>query len=318
MSRKVLVKSVVLLLMGFWWMATPVAQAAVWDIEIVQDPSNNILSVSSLAYDSAGNASIAYGDGAADEVRFAVRTGGSWSTELVDSRTLTVIELAYDPNGDPSVAFAAHQGPGFSLFFARRSGGSWNVERLVRRVGGNSVSLAYGADGNPSVAYSKNGNLTLATRIGTSWNTETVESQINAGSEVSLALDPGDGRLSIAYNDNQISGSGQRFLKYAKWNGASWDIEIIESAPDNRRFTRLAYNPVSGEATIVYTRLVSGPDDFRFARRSAAASWQLETIASGAAASLAYDSLTTSINYSSRTTTARPGSPRSSRRARRR
>ena len=282
MNRRALVKSVVLLLVGSCWIASPVAQAAAWDIQIVQDSSRNVR-FSPLAHDAAGNPSIAYLDLTTGEIRLAVRFGGSWNMESIGSANPSNLDHAYDSGGTPSVAYLAGQGSGYSLFFATRSGTSWTIERVRRRVGGTSLCLAYGPDGNPSIAFADNNELLLATRANEVWSTQTVEGQISVGSEVSLAHDSTTGGPAVAYTVDSV-------LKYARWNGASWEIEVVDNTSANKRMTSLAYDSGSGEATIAYWRRVSGSaDEVRFARRSAAASWQLDLVASGAGASLAYD-----------------------------
>ncbi len=70
-----------------------------------------------------------------------------------------------------------------------------------------------------------NGYLKIAWYDGTDWTLSIVDdSGISDGKHSSIAFDPADGNPAIAYRSY---GGTNYFMKYAKYDGAAWDIEPI-------------------------------------------------------------------------------------------
>jgi hypothetical protein len=151
----------------------------------------------------------------------------------------------------------------------------------VSKGGGASNSLAYDPINNvPTVSFGYVGpgrgsqrsiqfaRYNPATQ---SWDIEIVQSGI--ATVTSLAYGP-DGYPSICYADDIDDNNFIDTLKFAHYNGASWDIEIVETGVQGfGRSPTLAYNPVTGYPAIVHV-----PCDWvRFATWNGA-SWDVEVI----------------------------------------
>ena len=275
-----------------WSMAT-------WSTEVVDGGDGGFYN--SLAYDPTdGRPSIGYVGkvGTKDRLKFAHFNGSGWTIENVTSGN-TGVSLAYDPiDHSPTMSFSA----GSSIKFARKSGASWTFQTIETAGVFNDVtSLAYDAQGDPSVAYhvkaGQKQNLKLARWSGSAWVTELVEAGVDARSK-SLSYGS-DGNPAIAYSDNLIGNDTTiDTLKYARWNGTAWEVEIVESGtPGFGAFAGLAHDPVTGDPAVVHRTSGSGAplNTVRFLRRIGGG-WDLELVESNdpgaggfSACSLRYD-----------------------------
>jgi hypothetical protein len=265
-------------------LSNPGASAA-YNVEVVQTTERGIATYTALSYNSTGEPTIAYGDGAAGEVRLASKNGGSWSTETVDSRDLvSVVKHTHSSGGTPAVTYITSDGGGFSLFYADKVSGSWSTKRIVRRINSGVNALAFDGSDAPSVVYDKSQRLIFAHRPGGSWDDEVVASNVNTGA-VSLAYD-GSGNPTIAFIDDQRSTAGTTFLKFASKSGSSWTIETVSTSTVNIKGPALVYDPSNGEPTILYSLAASSLT--RHARKSGGV-WQIEDVVCTSSASLDFD-----------------------------
>lgn len=105
------------------------------------------------------------------------------------------------------------------------SGQAWVIERVDTPRWFSDMgdhSLALDANRYPHIAYGSD-SLYYARRDGTSWHRETVDDSPGVGRHTSLALDA-SGHPHISYLDSLNGG-----LKYAWYDGASWQIEVVDS-----------------------------------------------------------------------------------------
>ena len=101
------------------------------------------------------------------------------------------------------------------------------------------------------------------------------------------------GNPSIAYSADLGSGDHDS-VKFARWNGSSWDIEIVETGtPGFGAYASLAYDPTTGNPSIVH----ESSGCVRFVQRNGPpeAPWSAAEIvdcgaSQAAGSSLAYDS----------------------------
>ena len=249
--------------------ATLTPPGGAWAAETV-DSEGKVGFYHSLAYAPDGNPSIGYSDESRDDVKFAHWNGATWDIEVVDPgrNVATGIALAYDPLDDnPSLSYGSGK-----LKFAHWNGASWDIE-VIESARNDVTSLVYDPGGNPSISYrttkGKESGLKFARFNGVSWNIELVE--LNAGARYSsLAYDPA-GNPSIAYSDDIDGDNWLETLKFARWNGSSWEIEIVQTGVVGFGvFASLAYDPITGNPSIAHRE--SG---VRFASWNGS-SWELE------------------------------------------
>ncbi len=254
---------------------TPQAPPGAWLNETVDDPGR-VAFYTALAYDPANNPAIAYTDEGSGRIKFAQWNGSAWAIENVGTGTAGV-DLAFDPaTGQPVMSFSRSS----KLVFARKVDSAWHTRSIENKDALNDVtSLAFDSSGMPCISYLFRGRsgalLKLARFDGSSWSTEVVDDGAIARYN-SLVFAP-DGNPSIAYSD--VTGGGSHFdtLKFAHWNGASWDIEIVETAEVAGVFAALAYDPATGFPAIVHR---DDQQNLRFARWNGTF-WEIETVDTG-------------------------------------
>jgi len=224
-----------------------------WSISVLDDPANNVGFYSSVAYDLNAYPYIAYSDETADDVKLAAWNGSQWDIQTVDAGTgvRTGISLAFDRNNNPTVSY----GWGV-LKFAQwvPSTQSWQLTTLESRYANNDVtSLAYAPDGSPSISYRtitpKGGYLKFAKKTATGW---TLQNVAFAGARYnSLAYDA-VGNPSIAFSDDIDGDNSLDTLKFAHWNGSTWEVQTVESGVVGYGvFASLAYDN-TGKPAIVH------------------------------------------------------------------
>lgn len=219
---------------------------ASWGIQVV-DAGQGVASGISLAFDSAGNPALTYGN---PQLKFARWTGASWTFQTIDSNANNgpYSELVFK-DGQPSIAYGRStkiRGKVYNhqLKLARLVGSSWVSETVADGVNASYKSLAYAPDGNPSIAYKVGDTLTFAHKTGSTWAIQSIESGVYFGVFISLAYDPLTGYPTVSHGNGSLTN-----LRFLRWNGSQWNLEIV--ATGQTTYSSLAYDS-AGIAAISY------------------------------------------------------------------
>jgi len=250
-----------------------VKSTGTWAIETVESPSMGIEYLRpSLALDGSGNPHIVYSHlqlipdpYVPDEawLQYAVKSGGSWVTESVDSANYFASgSIVVDGSGNVHIIYVRGselEGDYDRMEIMRlvKSGGSWLMES-VPGLGdaGKYVSLALDTLGNPCLSYrdgvvcgsDERGDLKYAAKSGESWVTQVVDSgrreslggginYIDNGRNASLAFDAsGNPHISYCRDEKFVRDddtSKRSSLMYAVRSGDSWVVETVADDANN-------------------------------------------------------------------------------------
>lgn len=209
-----------------------------WEIEIV-DSEGKVGWPTSLAFDPLGNPAIVYYDYDNYYLKYAHWNGTSWDIDVVDNVGDTGgwgnycyrISLVYDSSGNPAIAYY-NGGSYWDLKYAHFNGTSWDIQTVYddgwRGGWTRNASLDFNPSGNPGIAFREQYiGLRYAYWNGISWDIETVDSGYGTGVMASLRFDH-LGNPAIAYDWRGVY-EGPHELRYAYFNGTSWNIETLES-----------------------------------------------------------------------------------------
>jgi len=169
------------------WAAMPVA---------VQD---SVGDRHALALDADDRPHLLYAHPSAEQLRWAVKDGDTWTTSLVaDISGLPLYELelaaAIGPNNVPWIAYVDE--PANALIVGTRPGDDWSLEPIT--TAGGSLGLAVGHDNRPQLILIQGGRLVYWMQQGGAWQSEVIGP---AGVDIyraDLALD-GDDHPHVVY-----------------------------------------------------------------------------------------------------------------------
>lgn len=192
-----------------------------------------------LALDPAGNAHVVHAE-TPWTLRYAVRSGGSWSSSEIDSVGILNCDFELDPAGNPHLVF--YDAKKKTLVYGTAAGGSWTFQPIESGFFVISyMALEIDSSGRPHVAYyyDQTQDLKYAVLEATGWTTTTVDATGRVGTWVDLALDSND-VPHISYYDLDHGD-----LKYATGRAlAIGDVDFNQAAqPETRRLPLVAGKP---------------------------------------------------------------------------
>lgn len=221
------------------FIAANLTYAPTWSIEIVESTGFSI-SNPSIDIDSFDVPHLSYVEGLS--LKYAVKSGASWTIETVDSRVLDT-SLDIDSSGTSHIAYYNYFYA--DLMYAVKTDSGWNIE-TVDSAGsvGDWVSIAVDSYGNPHISYHDrtNRDLKYAVKIGSSWIIETVDSVGYTGHYTSIVVDSNDDP-HISYTTSNYYGNSN-ILKYAVKKAGVWNIEAVDWSGDVGRFSSIDIDSV--------------------------------------------------------------------------
>ena len=193
----------------------------------------------SLALDSMGNPHIAYiTNGNATNhffLKYSSWTGSSWSTQIVDASSkgnTYSASLKLDAQNQPHIMYTVDTvsynpyNSSETLKYATFHDNRWTIQTL-----GTNIEFANMVLDSSGYLHFTEG-LTYA-----SWNGATLVNQTVGSNNHSLSSD--NSYLSLDKNNNphidfvSLSGSYDRSLAYASWNGSAWDIQTVTNVTES-------------------------------------------------------------------------------------
>lgn len=119
---------------------------------------------------------------------------------------------------------------GMGVEYAYFDGQSWSVEPLIsgQLMYANTTCLRLDSQNKPHITFFDDvgQQLKYATKSGLVWNIDTVDADGSAGRFSSLVMDEND-YPHISYHNALAGGKGE--IRYAFWNGTTWDISIVDT-----------------------------------------------------------------------------------------
>jgi hypothetical protein len=238
-----------------------------WQIETV-DTISDMGVGASLALDSSDFPHISFYDGDDNTLKYAHWDGADWQIETVDSVSDESMwtSLALDSDEYPHIAYVDYTN--HHPMYAHWNGATWQHETIDPGgwMGAN-ISLALDSSDHPHVTYSFDDppRFKYAVKDGT-WEIETL---LSTGVDfTSLALDSSEYPHISYYVFNTDD------LRYAQWNGSSWQFQIVDEDGDVGRYTSLGLD-ASDYPNISYYDALN--EDLKYARWDGD-SWQIYTV----------------------------------------
>lgn len=212
--------------------------ASAWAIQTVSKGANG--TTVSIVLGSNGTPHIAYSEYTNGSYRsltfdltYAVCNDSAWDIQTLDSQGYTTqSSLALDSFDNPHICYLYQPPVGTSyLMYTNWTGSNWSIQTIDEVVEESASSLALDSNNNPHISYSKGNNLMYASWTGSNWSIQTVDSNASIFFyDSSVSLDSNN-YPHIIYGDAvQVDGgfyvtSGN--VKYAEWNGQTWNIQTV-------------------------------------------------------------------------------------------
>lgn len=160
------------------------------------------------------------------------------------------LSLAFDPDGTPTVAYIEAFG---AIKLARYDGSSWTTENVAPDYTGlYGISLAFGTDGRPAMAFQANvaggSDIRYARYDGSAWQIEIVDARDASVDRPTLAFAP-DGRPAVSHYAATSTN-----LVFSIRTGGVWSNVTVDA---QGYYNSLAFGP-DGQPAIAYTRSGEG------------------------------------------------------------
>ena len=166
-----------------------------------------------IALDSQESPHVVWFDSGDQDLKYALKDGGSWQISTVDSQgdVGRYPSLAIDSQDNPAISYFESTGDSAGYVkVARWDGSRWDIQRVDKLEdvftgffgARKTSSLVLDGDDNPIVAYSDEKVVKLAVWDGSQWVSDTIKTADGAplGQQVSMAIDS-NGLLHLTFAD---------------------------------------------------------------------------------------------------------------------
>jgi hypothetical protein len=257
-------------------MVAPTASAGDWDnpnwesqlVDSFSGLSGN--TGLSAAVDSRGNTHVAYYALRGADLKYALRTGPTWSNETVDDFQVVGPDcsIALDGNDRPHICY--YDKTNEELEYAHHNGTAWSIETVDwLGIVGVGTAITVGPDGDPYLAYVGARTLRCAHLEGDEWNVSMVDDGEKHVYTPSMVVDA-QGVPHVLY-----LGAGR--VKHAYLEGGEWRREEVDRLHGNTVAMRTSLR-VNGDDQLVACYADDMGTSVVIARRSGG-EWMEETIA---------------------------------------
>jgi hypothetical protein len=182
----------------------------------------------SIVVDASGDPHVAYFDPTTNSCKYAVRTGGAWTTDIVEAGTVYTYfrapSIDLDSQGTPHISYTCSVAGDSLVIHAYKPGATW-----IQEIACDSIEIAI----NPSlvidaldqehIVYSRYDgviNLLHCWKSGLVWYTETVDQ----GDLQAVAIDH-SGDFHTAYRG--WDGLTLQEMRHARKTGTSWVLDTL-------------------------------------------------------------------------------------------
>jgi hypothetical protein len=145
-------------------------------------------------------------------VEYARWDGSKWTIYPV-AENGEACSVAVDAYGNPHISYSLDG----ILMYAHWNGVDWDIQSVNHEYAKQSV-IAVDSQENPHISYF-NGNLKYAVLQDSEWVIQTVDINVSGGSD--MVLDSA-GNPHFCYNSYYDG------VRYACWDGADWQIEVVD------------------------------------------------------------------------------------------
>ena len=248
------------------------------------------VSETSLALDTTGKPHIAYTTGPGNILKYTFWDGAEWQVQIVDQvafpQTMALGSLALDSNNRAHISYNTFSNTSANselLKYAHWDGASWQIQTVDTGLVYDGA-LALDASGSPYLSYAFREAfdtyvLKVAFWDGGTWQTEILDGQMEDTGVflVSLALDDGGtpyiGYVLDDFNDSDL-------LKYAYWDGASWQTQLLTTIVPDHKITDLSLDMDATQNPHLLYYLSDPPDVGYWIQYGSwdGVSWQEETL----------------------------------------
>jgi Chitobiase/beta-hexosaminidase C-terminal domain/EPTP domain/Dockerin type I domain/Beta-propeller repeat len=204
-----------------------------WKLETV-DETGDVGQGCSVVVDDNAVVHIAYVETSSPygNLKYAKYESGSWSVQTLDNSGEVLgawqTSIILDNNSRPHIAYATNNGAGsFGLYHVKWNGTSWESTKITSSHM-EYPALALGSNDYPHISCnsSPDDDLHHIYWNGSSWVDETVDTTWNCGVDSSIVIEE-NGHIHISYRGGY---SGTYGLRYAKWDGATWNTETVQAS----------------------------------------------------------------------------------------